>query len=147
MLILSFAAYNVIQRHKFLDRLITVKTEEVTSYENMQACLIIMTVCTCLFSLLEVAAYFLYLNKVTAVKSNDLILKQMFQFHPWVKIVVKHSDTPGPQDVTSNSSAADLISQEYRLTLDSQDVSVTENSVTVIHYSNILRVESQSVFL
>ena len=74
MLILSFAAYNVIQRHKFLDRLITVKTEEVTSYENMQACLIIMTVCICLFSLLEVAAYFLYLNKVTAVKSNNLIL-------------------------------------------------------------------------
>ena len=89
-----------------------------------------MTVCICLFSLLEVAAYFLYLNKVTAVKSNDLILKQMFQFHPWVKIVVKHSDTPVPQDVTSNSSDADLISQQDRLTLDSQDVAVTENSDT-----------------
>ena len=54
----------------------------------------------------------------------------MFQFHPWVKIVVKHSDIPGPQDVTSNSSDADLISQEDRLTLDSQDVAVTDNSDT-----------------
>ena len=54
----------------------------------------------------------------------------MFQFHPWVKIVVKHCKTLNFQEVTDNSSDADLISQEDQLTFDSQDVAVTENSDT-----------------
>ena len=56
------------KRHKFLERLITVKDEEVTSYENMNACLITVTVCVFVFSVLEVASYFIYLNYVSNVK-------------------------------------------------------------------------------
>ena len=56
------------KRHKFLERLITVKDEEVTSYENMNACLITVTVCVIVFSVLEVTSYFTYLNYVSNVK-------------------------------------------------------------------------------
>ena len=62
------------KRHKFLERLITVKEEEVTSYENMNACLITVTVCVCVFSILEVASYFTYLNYVSNVKILNIEL-------------------------------------------------------------------------
>ena len=61
-------AYQVDKRHKFLERLITVKDEEVTSYENMNACVITLTVCVIMFSVLEVASYFTYLNYVSNAK-------------------------------------------------------------------------------
>ena len=41
------------------------------SYENMNTCLLTVTLCVCVFSLLEVASYILYL----------------FKFHPWIKII------------------------------------------------------------
>ena len=41
------------------------------SYENMRTCLLTVTLCVCVFSLLELASYFLYL----------------FKFHPWIKII------------------------------------------------------------
>ena len=56
------------KRHKFLERLITVKDEEVTSYENMNTCLITVTVFVIIFSVLEVASYFTYLNYVNNAK-------------------------------------------------------------------------------
>ena len=59
-----FSAYQVISRHHFLMRLITVKDEEVTSYENMHACVTWVTVCICIFSVLEVLSFFLYYLKV-----------------------------------------------------------------------------------
>ena len=60
-------AYQVENRHKFLDRLITVKNEELTSYENMYTCMIIVTVCICVFSIMEVVSFFTYMNFVSNV--------------------------------------------------------------------------------
>ena len=59
------------KRHQFLESFSGVKDEEMISYENMNTCLITVTLCVCVFSLLEVASYFLYL----------------FKFHPWIKII------------------------------------------------------------
>ena len=58
------SAYQVNKRHAFLQRLIYVKEEEITSYENMSTCVITVTACVCVFSLVEVVTYFLYLFKV-----------------------------------------------------------------------------------
>ena len=52
------------QRHQFLERLISVKEEEVTSFQNMHTCVTTVTACVCVFSLMEVITYFLYLFKV-----------------------------------------------------------------------------------
>ena len=52
------------QRHQFLERLISVKEEEVTSYQNINTCVTLVTACVCVFSLMEVITYFLYLFKV-----------------------------------------------------------------------------------
>ena len=58
------SAYQVNKRHNFLMWLITVKDEEQTSYDNMQACVTNITVCICVFSVMEVISYFIYLLKV-----------------------------------------------------------------------------------
>ena len=52
------------QRHQFLEWLISVKDEEVTSYQNMHTCVTTVTTCVLVFSLLEVISYYLYLFKV-----------------------------------------------------------------------------------
>ena len=57
-------AYQVNKRHAFLQRLIYVKEEEVTSYENMSTCVTTVTACVLVFSLLEFISYYLYLFKV-----------------------------------------------------------------------------------
>ena len=62
------SAYQVNKRHVFLEQLIGVKEEEVTSYEHMHSCLVVVTACICSFSVLEVLAYFLYLFKVKQLK-------------------------------------------------------------------------------
>ena len=59
------SAYQVDKRHRFLERLITVKEEEVTSHENIHTCLLTVTLCVIVFSVMEVASYFLYLNVVS----------------------------------------------------------------------------------
>ena len=61
---LPVLAYQVNKRHKFLNRLFFVKDEERTSYENINTCVILVTICVCVFSALEVATYFFYLTKV-----------------------------------------------------------------------------------
>ena len=61
------------KRHQFLESFSGVKDEEMISYENMNTCLLIVTLWVCVFSLLEVASYFPYL----------------FKFHPWIKIIIK----------------------------------------------------------
>ena len=58
------SAYQVYKRHALLQRLIYVKEEEVTSYENMNTCVTTVTACVCVFSLMEVISYYLYLFKV-----------------------------------------------------------------------------------
>ena len=58
------SAYQVNKRHAFLQRLIYVKEEEVTSYENMNTCVTTVTACVLVFSLMEVISYYLYLFKV-----------------------------------------------------------------------------------
>ena len=58
------SAYQVNKRHAFLQRLIYVKEDEVTSYENMNTCVTTVTTCVLVFSLLEVISYYLYLFKV-----------------------------------------------------------------------------------
>ena len=57
-------AYQVNKRHAFLQRLISVKEEEVTSHEYMNTCVTTVTACVFVFSLLEVISYYLYLFKV-----------------------------------------------------------------------------------
>ena len=64
LLNVSMSAYQVNQRHQFLLRVIPVKEEEVTSYENINTCVTSVTACVCVFSLIEVGTYFLYLNVV-----------------------------------------------------------------------------------
>ena len=59
------------KRHQFLESFSGAKDEEMISYENMHTCLLTVTVWVCVFSLLEVASYFLYL----------------FKFHPWINII------------------------------------------------------------
>ena len=61
---ISLLAYQVNKRHAFLKRLINVKEEEVTSYENMNTCVTTVTTCVLVFSLMEVISYYLYLFKV-----------------------------------------------------------------------------------
>ena len=61
---ISMLAYQVNKRHAFLQRLIYVKDEEVTSYENMHTCVTTVTTCVLVFSLMEVISYYLYLFKV-----------------------------------------------------------------------------------
>ena len=58
------SAYQVNKRHAFLQRLIFVKKEEVTSYENMNTCVTTITACVAVFSIMEAVSYFLYLFKV-----------------------------------------------------------------------------------
>ena len=48
-----------------------VKPEEVTSYENMHTCLITVTACVGVFSVMEVAVYFLYLFKVSHIAMHN----------------------------------------------------------------------------
>ena len=55
-----FLAYQVNQRHAFLKWLVTVKDDEVISYENINSCLVTVTTCLFVFSMMEVAAYFVY---------------------------------------------------------------------------------------
>ena len=55
-----FLAYQVNQRHAFLKWLVTVKDDEVISYENMNSVLVTVTTCLVVFSVMEVAAYFIY---------------------------------------------------------------------------------------
>ena len=62
--IMIFIAYQVNQRHAFLKWLITVKDEEVTSHENINNCLVTVTTLLCVFSVMEVAAYFIYAKLV-----------------------------------------------------------------------------------
>ena len=52
------------QRHQFLEWLISVKEQEVTSYQNMHNCVTNLTACVCVFSLMEIVTYFLYLFTV-----------------------------------------------------------------------------------
>ena len=52
------------RRHEFLEKLIGVKEEEMTSYQNMHTCVTTVITCVCVFSLMEVITYFLYLFKV-----------------------------------------------------------------------------------
>ena len=61
------SAYQVNKRHNFLMWLITVKDEEQTSYDNMHACVTNVTVCICVFSVMEVLSYFIYLLKVESL--------------------------------------------------------------------------------
>ena len=61
---ISMLAYQVNKRHFFLQRLINVKEEEVTSYNNMNTCVTVVTACVGVFAVMEVLAYFLYLYQV-----------------------------------------------------------------------------------
>ena len=64
-MLLLLSAYQVDKRHRFLERLITLKEEEMTSHENIHTCLLTVTVCVLVFSVMEIASYFLYLNVVS----------------------------------------------------------------------------------
>ena len=60
----TLSAYQVNKRHNFLEWLLVVKDEEVTSYNNMNTCVTAVTACVGVFTVMEVLAYFLYLYKV-----------------------------------------------------------------------------------
>ena len=65
------SAYQVNKRHNILKNMIGVKDEEITSCENINTCLLTVTVCVCSFSILEVASYFLYLHKVLSILTTN----------------------------------------------------------------------------
>ena len=58
------SAYQVNKRHHFLEWLLVVKDEEVTSYNNMNTCVTAVTACVGVFAVMEVLAYFLSRYKV-----------------------------------------------------------------------------------
>ena len=58
------SAYQVNKRHHFLEWLLVVKEEEVTSYNNINTCVTTVTACVGVFAVMEVLAYFLYLYQV-----------------------------------------------------------------------------------
>ena len=71
--LIIFPAYKVHERHNFLISLLGVtKPEEDVSYTNVTNLVISVTVCSILFSLGEVAMYFLYNYKV-----------QLFDWQHW----------------------------------------------------------------
>ena len=71
--LIIFPAYKVHERHNFLISLLGVtKPEEDVSYTNVTNLVISVTVCSILFSLGEVAMYFLYNHKV-----------QLFDWQHW----------------------------------------------------------------
>ena len=72
----------MVKKHKLLEKLFEEKVEfnsaiasavpnprdeEVTSFDNMKTVVFIGTICVLLCSALEVATYFLYLNKVISL--------------------------------------------------------------------------------
>ena len=61
---LFLPAYQVKRSH--FPRTITgLKPGEETSYENSQQCLVVITSCLCVFSVMEVVSYFIYLTYVS----------------------------------------------------------------------------------
>ena len=64
------SAHQVNKRHKFLDWLLRVKEEEETSYNNVNSCVLAVTTCVFVFSVLEILSYFLYLFKVWLKKTD-----------------------------------------------------------------------------
>ena len=67
------------KRHEFLDWLLRVKEDEVTSYNNVNSCVATITTYVFCFSVLEILSYFLYLFKVwlkQALRSSCELLRQ-----------------------------------------------------------------------
>ena len=71
-MIVLFVAYQVNQRHAFLKWLVTVKDDEVISYENINSCLVTVTTCLCVFTVMEMAATFCVNILVTGVMTIPL---------------------------------------------------------------------------
>ena len=66
---LFLPAYQVKRSH--YPRTITgLKPGEETSYENSQQCLVVITSCLCLFSIMEVVGYFVYSQFVSRYSIN-----------------------------------------------------------------------------
>ena len=61
---LNFLAYQVNRSH-YTRTFTGLKSGEETSYENSQQCLIVITSSLCVFSLMEVVGYFIYLTYVS----------------------------------------------------------------------------------
>ena len=74
------SAYQVNKRHQFLEWLLHVKKEEEDSYNNMNTCVITLTSCIFLFSVLEILFYFIYLFQVWLQTPKRLLLLQMNLF-------------------------------------------------------------------
>ena len=47
-----------------------LKPGEETSYENSQQCLVVISSCLCVFSIMEVVGYYIYLNYVRYSKKT-----------------------------------------------------------------------------
>ena len=91
-----FLVYQVDKRHTLLQQLMSVKDDEIASYENMNSINTIMTLLVFVFSFIEVAAYFLYLFKVSKLHYNDS--------HELIKLIILNisvsslgENSPGPK--------------------------------------------------
>ena len=74
----------------------SVKDDEIASYENMNSINTNMTLLVFVFSFMEVAAYFLYLFKVSKLHYNDS--------HELIKLIILNisvsslgENSPGPK--------------------------------------------------
>ena len=62
----------------------------MTSHENIHTCLLTVTVCVLVFSVMEVVSYFLYLKWVRIFYNKYSLLifcKNAEQLHPWINII------------------------------------------------------------
>ena len=84
-------AYQV-QRSHYPRTFTGLKEGEETSYEKSRQCLVVITSCLFVFSLMEVVGYFIYLTYVRT-SYRLLFLEICIQFHPWIKIIQQNEDS------------------------------------------------------
>merc|ERR1712032_141011 len=65
-----------------------LKDGEETSFENSQLCLVAITSCLCVFSMMEVVGYYIYLSI----------------FHPWKNIIQKNEEKMSPKPELGTTS-------------------------------------------
>jgi len=120
-----YTAYQVNKRHRFLEKLITVKDEEVASHENIHTCLITVTMCVLVLSIIEVASYFLYLNL----------------FHPWIKIIKDQRNKSEPEKDENNNRSqmreVEIASTSFDLASSGGDL---EKKPDVVDDSNLTQI-------
>ena len=87
---LCYTVSKINQRHEFLVKLITAKGNEIESHDAANSILIGTSICFVVFSLLEMAFYYIYNRWVSLkciyVPQNNFplsVVSSLDQTHPW----------------------------------------------------------------